>query len=79
MILLLMYKWGYDNPTATYSTQVCIVKAAANLVAYDRGYTNTFSHTKIVLWDKTIDEKILSGAQDNNVRVGSKAYTQTIE
>ena len=75
-----MYKWEYDNPSATYPTRILIVKSTANLVAYDRGYKYLFSHTNIILWDKIMDNKILSGAQqDNDVRLGSIAYVHTID
>ena len=79
MILLLVHKWGYDKPCATYLTWIRIVKAAANLVANDRGYQYYFSHTNIVLWDKTTNANILSGAQDNDTRWGSIVYVQKIE
>ena len=55
-----------------------MLKAAENLVTYDRGYQYSFSHTNIALWDKIMDERILSGAQDNDARGGSIVYVQTI-
>ena len=70
-----MYKLEYDNPSATYSTQIRIAKADVNLVDYDHGYQHSFSHS-IVLWDKQMDKYMLSGAQDNDVRAGIIAYAQ---
>ena len=65
--------------TVTYSTQIRNVKANMNLVAYDCGYTYSFIHTNIFLWDKIMDKKMLTVAQDNDARAGSTVYAQMIE
>ena len=59
MVLLRMHQWGYNNPSLIYSARVRITRAAANIVAYDRGYNKYDGHHTVTMWDYKMNIKLI--------------------
>ena len=74
-----MYRWGYENPSITYSQKVGIAYAAASRVLYDHGYSRSIKYQAVILWGKNTTTKIDTGVNDPDLRVGSISYVNEIE
>ena len=79
VVLLLVYKWGYNSMSSTYYARIWITKATSNLIAYDHVYQHVFIHMTIVTWDRIMSAKIVGDDKENYVNFGSVQYVDNIE
>ena len=79
MVVIMMYRWGYKNPSITYQENQRIARAAANQVAYDNGYKKSVSHHAAILWEIDLTLKLDYGEHTSAKHIGSTSYVEYIE